>query len=242
MLLVRVIEPSKGHTAFSEPVARRRFAVLLLLAAGSAWAGLPPSSPREGSGRITLLGGYRWVPNWYLFSQAEAKGAKRVKAAQGGPAAQVGFGFMATDWLDVAVDLFAGSDAFELEGLAPFTAVTYGGLLGARLTGADVIFRGLTLYLGVEGGPTLAFLQSPSVVVPERMMLGFSVVGGFHWRLSDTWAFTFDARWLVARGFVTGVSGFNAGGVLFAAGVSYLFAPAPQRDLEVPGFGAPSRL
>jgi len=215
---------------------------LLLLAGTSTRAQVGPSSPPEGAGRITVLAGYRWAPNWYLFDRAKAIGAESIKATEGGPALQIGFGFMATDWLDVAVDLFGGPDWFTLGGLGSFTAVTYGGLIGARLTGANVFFRGLSPYLGVEGGPTFAFVQSSSVEVPERLVFGFATVGGFHWRFSDTWALTFDARWLLARGFVTGVSGFNAGGVLVSIGVSYLFAPAPQRDLVAPGFGAPARL
>jgi hypothetical protein len=195
----------------------------------------------EGWGRIELLGGYRWVPNWYFFERAAALGRPVVKASLGGPQAGLGFGYGASDWLEIAIDLFGAVDWFELP-QASYAAITYGGLLGPRLVGSDVLFRGFNPYLGVEAGPTFVLLQSSAVTTPERLLIGLAVVGGFHWRIADRWSIAFDVRWLWARGAVAEVASFNAGGVLVSAGLSYLFPPAPHRDLEVPGFGAPSRL
>ena len=214
-------------------------AAALFASMASAQSDLNPSV--DGWGRISVVGGYRWVPNWYFFDHAAAKGEPVVKASLGGPQLDVSFGYGAASWLEVAVDLFGAVDWFELEGRSPFTAFTYGGLLGPRVTSTNVLFPGFTPYLGAEVGPTFVLLQSSSVSTPERLIVGFAVVGGFHWRFADHWALSVDVRWLLARG-LSEVSGFNAGGVLFSAGVSYLFPPALQREPPIPGFGAPSRL
>jgi len=234
-------------SALGAKVARRTSlfiwcALVVLLGASPALAQSWERSSAEGWGRISVVGGYRWVPNWYLFERAAALEARVLKASQGGPQAQVGFGYGVTDYLELAVDLFAAPDWFELSGMGPFTAISYGALIGPRLTSSNVLFRGLSPYLGAEAGPTFILLQSSTHGAPEKLAMGLAVVGGLHWRFQDRWAVTLDVRWLLARANVPEVSGFNGGGVLFSIGVSHFLPPTPQRDLEVPGFGAPSHL
>lgn len=216
-------------------------ALWAVLLAAPAWAQPSFGPSLEGWGRIGVLGGYRWVPNWYFFDRAQGVGTPLVSANQGGPQAQVSFGYGASEWLEVAVDLFAGVDAFELDGPAPFTAYTYGALLGARLVASEVPVPRLSPYLGAGVGPTFVLLQSRSVRAPERLVIGLAVLGGVQWQVHERWAVSLDVRWLLARGSVPGVSSFNAGGVLFSLGVSYRLPPEPQRGLEIPGFGGSSR-
>jgi hypothetical protein len=195
----------------------------------------------EGWGRISVYGGYRWTPNWYFTAQAAAAGFPVTQPSKGGPLGMVSFGYGAFTNFELAVDVFAAFETFTLDQYAPFSATTYGALIGPRLTKKD-LFPGFTPYAGVEGGPTLALVQSASVTNPERLLGGLAVVGGFHLMVADRWAISFDVRWIYARAVVPGISGINVGGVLFSLGVSTFFSPAPRREYEVPGFDTPSRL
>lgn len=219
----------------------RTLALLLALLAPSALAQAGVQSI-DGWGRITVLGGYRWVPNWYFAGRAAAAGTPISRPSLGGPALVASFGYGATDWLELSVDLFGSYDSFELQGFAPFAAYTYGAVVGPRLSRANVLFRGFTPYLGVEAGATFSFITSVGLTVPEQLLPGVSAVGGFHWKVADRWAIAFDVRWVYARSFIPGVSGVNVGGVIFSLGVTWLFPPRPRAELEVPGFGSPSNL
>ncbi len=216
-----------------------RLTLVLALAASSSFAQRTDSV--QGWGRISVLGGYRWVPNWYFADRAAQAGFPVAKASPGGPLGIASFGYGVFDSLELAVDLFAAWETFELTDYAPFSATTYGAMLGPRLTKRN-LFPGFTPYVGVEGGPTLALVSSNSISNPERLLGGLAAVGGFHWAFHDRWAISFDVRWIYARSAVPGISGINVGGVLFSLGVSTFFAPSPKRELDVPGFDTPSNL
>lgn len=214
-------------------------AVLVLTSPVTARA---QSQSIDGWGRATVMGGYRWVPNWYFASKAAAAGQPYTSPLQGGPQGVLSFGYGATEWLEVSVDLFAASHAFTVDGLEPFTSFSYGAGLGARLMKTNVLFPGFTPYVGIALGPVLSDLFSSSLQVPERLLGGYLAVGGFHWKVADRWAITFDVRYLYARSVVPDIGGINVGGVFVSLGVSMFFPPAPKRDLEVPGFGSSSNL
>jgi hypothetical protein len=213
--------------------------VVLVLAAGVASA--QAEHTIDGWGRVTVLGGYRWVPNWYFADQAQRQGTPVSRPSVGGPALIASFGYGALDWLELSVDVFGAYDSFEVQGAGQFNAFTYGAVLGPRLTRAN-LFRGFSPFLGVEAGATFAVLSSSTVNAGERMLPGLTALVGFHWKVADRWAITFDARWIYGRSYLPGISGLNVGGVVFSLGVSALFAPRPHADLDVPGFGSPSNL
>jgi hypothetical protein len=133
------------------------------------------------------------------------------------------------------------SSALENKGAA-FNSFTYGALIGIRLTRYDFPFRGLVPYLGVQTGPTLVSVSSPTVPGPERLVQGFSGNAGFAYRITERVAVFLDVRYLYARAFVADLAGRNVGGVFGSLGVSIIFPAAEKRDLEVPGFGGASHL
>jgi hypothetical protein len=220
----------------------KRLGLLALLLLGSSSFAQAESTSIDGWGRVTLMGGYRWVPNWYFAQKASAAGMPYTDHPGGGPQGIASFGYGATDWLEVSVDVFGAYERFSLAGFEPFTSFVYGGLVGARLMKTNLLFPGFTPYVGVQLGPVLSDINASTATVPERLMGGYMAVGGFHWRFTERWALTFDARWLYARNVFPGISGLNVGGVLFSVGVSMFFPPAPKRDLDVPGFGGESHL
>jgi hypothetical protein len=213
----------------------------LVLATAAAGAHAQADQSIEGWGRVTVLGGYRWVPNWYFEGKAAAAGDPVLRPSQGGPAVIGSFGYGATDWLEISVDLFGSYDSFGLQRSGLFSAFTYGAVLGPRLSRANLFFRGFTPFLGAEAGATFALVSSAAVNAGERLLPGFTAVAGFHLRIADRWALTFDARWIYARSVIPGISGLNVGGVLVSVGITAFFPPRPQ-ELQAPGFGAPSHL
>jgi hypothetical protein len=222
-------------------VVRPAVRVLALALALAAPAALAQSSI-DGWGRVTVLGGYRWVPNWYFAGKAAEAQHPFTRPSPGAPSVIASFGYGATSFLEVAVDAFFSWESFELAGYSTFNAFTYGALLGPRLMKGDVLFRGFTPWVGVEAGPVFSIVNSNSVHGGERLLGTLAVAGGFHWRVNDRWAISFDVRWVYARDVVEGISGINVGGVTFSLGVTGLFPPAPKRELDVPGFTSPSNL
>jgi hypothetical protein len=217
----------------------RALALVLVLGASAAHA----QASIDGWGRITVLGGYRWTPNWYFNGRAAEAGYPVEKPSIGGPAVTASFGYGATSVIELAVDAFFAWETFKLANLEPFNAFTYGGGIGPRLVKGDLFFRGFSPWVAVQAGPIFATVQSPSLANnPERVLGAIFVAGGFHLRVADRWAITFDVRWIYARAMVPEISGINVGGVVFSLGVTSFFPPPPKRELDVPGFTSPSNL
>jgi hypothetical protein len=188
----------------------------------------------EGFGRITAEAGYRWAPDPHFAAAAAAQGMQ-VVSAPGGAQAQVSFGYGATEWLEVSVDVFGAVDSFTLDGQAPYTSAVYGALAGVRLTQQDVFFQGFMPHLGLAVGPAFASVGSAASTTDSTQWAG-SVNGGFTIRLNPRFGLTFDFRFLMARAYFPGVAGINVGGGFFSVGLTTLFAPQPKSDLSVPGF------
>lgn len=194
----------------------------------------------DGWGRVSVGGGFRWVPNWWFAERAQQAGTPLVPGLSGGPQGTVSFGFGATDLLEVSIDALVGYESFALQlpdGTREiYTSVAYGALLGGRLVGTDIPAKGLAPYLAVQAGPLVSNIGARSNPVPERLLLAFSVAGGLAWRLSDRYGVALEARYLYGRSAIPGISGINVGGVWFSAMLVIFFPPAPKRDLDVPGF------
>ena len=217
--------------------------VVLVLAAPSL-----ADTPTDGVGRISIGGGLRWTPNWWFDGRATAAGSAPIHNGEAfraplGIQGAASFGYGAFEWFELSVDLLVGYESFELDGLLPFTSVSYGGLIGARVTRYDFPVAGLVPYLGAQAGPLLVTVNSTSRPAGETILPAFSVNGGASYKLTDRLGLFVDARWLLARVFVADIAGRNVGGVFFSVGLSIFFPPAPKHDLEVPGFGGgPTRL
>lgn len=205
--------------------------VALLLVAAPARAG-----GIEGWGRISVGGGYRWVPNWYFAEKAAAAGRPIEVASPGGPQGTASFGLGVNAWLEVAIDLFGGYEAFTLAPQEHFTSVSYGALLGGRLVGTDVLFKGFMPYLVLQAGPLLAQVTSAQSQGQEKLMGSLAAGAGATWRFAERYGVSLEAKWYYGRHFVTDISGINVGGVWFTASFTIFFPPAPKRDLDVPGF------
>lgn len=188
----------------------------------------------DGMGRISAGGGWRLTPNEPFFNKAAEVGAPVSKRSGGGPQGTASFGYGASDLFEVCIDLFIGGEGFTL-GADDFSALTYGALLGGRLTKADFPFAGLTPWLGIGLGPTLAFITSKTRTNPERLITSYAVDVGAMYRVSDRFGVQLGVRYLFAYAEVDGIGSANAGGLFFTLGLSILF-PKTAGDMPTTTF------
>jgi hypothetical protein len=202
---------------------------LALVLCGSAAA----AQSMEGTGRVTVLGGWRYSPNDHFLRSARAAGFEPT-ASPGGPQLTGTFAYAATSALEVAVDLFAGTERLRLQGAEAVSSTTYGALVGFRAfsplgTRGTVIPNG-----GLALGPGLAYTAGgPEGGSSERLITVYAGMVGLSWRLSDTFALSADVRLLLGRGFVPGISGLNAGGLWGGLGATWIFPGEPERRSAV---------
>lgn len=213
---------------------KRLWLCVMLLSSSAAFA-----DGIDGWGRVSVGGGFRWVPNWWFIEHAAAAGTPVIPGPSGGPEATASFGFGVSRVIELSIDLLGSFETFSLAlpdgGKDEYTSAIYGAQLGGRLMGTDVFFKGFMPYLQLQAGPLLSNISVKSAQIPEKVLLALSASGGFNYRFSDKYGVGIDVRYIYARA-NTPISGINVGGVCFSAMFTFYFPPAPKRDLDVPGF------
>jgi opacity protein-like surface antigen len=196
----------------------------VVLAAGTAQAQVAV----EGTGRISLLPGWRYTPNAYFAQSALREGFPLEARSSGGPQLTAAFGYMATATVEVGIDLFAGFERLTLANYGELSSVSYGALLGVR---AVVPLGDLHPFVGLGLGPTLVLTQPTQQErgSHERLSTGYAVDAGVTYKVAERLAVTLGARWLLARGYVRDIGGVNAGGLWAGLGATWLFAGEPSR-------------
>jgi opacity protein-like surface antigen len=205
-----------------------RFAVLAaVLVGGVAHASL------DGMGRISLLPGWRYTPNDYFAGSASRAGFPVVgKSSGGGPQMTASFGYMTSDTVEVGIDLFGGYQALKLRDLGGLNSVSYGALVQAR---AVFEVGNLLPYLGAGLGPVFALVtENGGQDTTEKLVTGYSLGGGASYRLTERFALSLDARWLLARGVVPGIGGINSGGLFAGMGLTWFLPGEPMRPGAIP--------
>ncbi len=209
-----------------------RFTLGSLCALAALLASSTPASAQslEGSGRVTLTGGWRVTHNEHFRERAEAAGFT-LTPSPGGPQAVGTFAYAATSSLEVAIDLFAGAERLRLSGgVDPVTSATYGALIGFRTFWPLGDAGNVIPNAGLALGPALAWTTGgPEGGTHERIVTAYAASAGLTWRLTDTFGLALDVRYLVARGVVRGISGVNAGGLWAGIGATWFFAGEPSR-------------
>ncbi len=204
-----------------------RMLTLSMLLMPRAWAADPAEQPRrtiDGMGRVTVGGGVRWVPNGYFAGRAETAGFALLDKPLLSPQGTASFGYGANDLIEVAIDLLIGYEGFRLANKeTPYTSLTYGGMLGGRLTKVDFLLRGLIPYVGAQFGPILATVTTSSSPQAERLLTGYAVTAGVTYLFVDRFGISLDLRYLWARSVVNDISGINVGGLFISLGFTVVF-------------------
>lgn len=199
---------------------RLAFCLASLLVASTALA-------QAGTGRVSVVGGWRYTPNDFLIHTASEQGIG-IRQGSGGPQLTGSFAYAAAEGLEVAIDLFAGYEQLGVSGYKPISSVTYGALLGGR---AYWRFGNLIPHLGVGLGPALVDVSGGVAgTLSERVVTTYAAMGGLTFQLNDNLGITADVRVLYARGYLQDVGGINAGGVWGGLGVTWFFPPDVSRE------------
>ncbi|MFO0596011.1 MAG: hypothetical protein U0228_11920 [Myxococcaceae bacterium] len=218
----------------------KRFLVGLVLAAGVVASSPARADGIDGLGHVSVGGGFRWVPNWWFQGKAADAGTPMIPTIDGGPQANASFGLGVTSYLAASINLLGGYQAFQLSlpdgQIDNYSSTTFGALLGGRLAGADVFFKGFMPYLELQAGPIISVIGAPHTMIPERVVLGLSAAGGISYRFLPKYGVTLEVRYLAARNSVPDISGINVGGVWFSAMFTMYFPPSLKRDSDSMSF------
>lgn len=211
----------------------RRLAALAAVAAAlvAPSARATETGSIEGLGRITIGGGVRLVPNDHFKKGVENEGHPVEWFWPVGPHATASFGYGVLSFLEVSIDLVGAGERYKLLDVPESASVTYGALLGVRLMKADLFFEGFTPMAGILLGPIFSHQSRDDGLVEERVVTGFSAVGGVAFRLTHMFGLWVEYRFLLARGVVPErATGINAGGSWFMLGFTiYLETPGSEQ-------------
>jgi hypothetical protein len=190
--------------------------------------------PLDGAGRVSVMAGWRSTPNTHFLSSATAAGFTPVGRSPGGPVMSATFGYAATPYLEVGIDLFGTTEALRFSGLPDLRSVSYGALLGLRLQTAIPLPGELDLvpFIGPLVGPSLVYVTGgPLPTAAERFVTGFGGSGGLTVRFTDSLAASLEAKLMLIRGRVPPIGSINGGGVWATVGFTYYFPPVvPNRS------------
>lgn len=212
----------------------KRLVVVVLLLVGS----VAQADGVDGWGRVSLGGGFRWVPNWWFAQRATEAGTPVIPGANGGPQATASFGYGVTSIFELNIDLVGSFETLTLQlpdgNRQEYLSAVYGAQLGARIV--FPVSKALFPYLTVQTGPLLSNIANAQNPQVERLLLAFTGGGGITWRFTDRYGVSLDVRYTYARSAIWPVSGINVGGVWFGLMFNIFFPPSAKRDLDVPGF------
>jgi hypothetical protein len=202
----------------------RLLVTLSLLLPALSGAQAPTTRSIDGMGRVTIGGGLRWVPNDYFAGKAAEAGFALLPKPIFSPQGTASFGYGANEFIEVAIDVLIGYEQFRLANAEkPYGSLTYGGLLGARLTKADFLFRGLFPYIGGQFGAILSTLTTSSGASVEKLLNGYAVNAGVTYLFADRFGLSLDIRYLWARAYLEPISGINVGGLFLTLGFTVVF-------------------
>ena len=181
----------------------------------------------EGSGRISLLPGWRYTPNVFFADSADEAGHALTRPSFGGPQITGTFGYAASSSIEVVIELFAGYESLHLEASESVSSVSYGALAGFR---GFLPLESWVLNAGLGIGPVLVYTTGgPTERGIERLTTGYSATAGVSYFLSPSISLTAELRYLLARGFVDGIGGINGGGLWGGVGVTFWMLSEPSR-------------
>ncbi|WP_224366045.1 hypothetical protein [Hyalangium versicolor] len=182
----------------------------------------------EGTSRVSIIGGWRYAPNFTFYDnyyfKRDNRALERSRGAIGGPLLTGTFAYSVTELIEVGIDLFTTYERMELTNKPGLNAVTFGALVGLRFQKRlELGNRVVIPSVGALFGPIVAasYFDGGQSVERGQQALGFT--GGATLKLSKQWGLCFELRYLFASGDVKDVGPFNAGGTWLGVGMTYSF-------------------
>jgi hypothetical protein len=190
--------------------------------------------PEKGEGTITLLGGFRLIPQHGFLSTVASDGqGHTISQQQLQPQGLAILGFMPDEDLHVTIGLGYGIDRYKIsDGDLSVSSFTI-------LLGADTpLVRGpsYTLYGGGGLGYSLNTITRLGVGTESNSTAGY-VALGFRYRLAGRLALVVEDRYTVATaGYPPLNASINVGGNLLSVGLQFhFFSPEDKGHPHAPG-------
>ena len=208
------------RSLISTPAAVSALAVACALA-GPARAGVP----ERGEGTVTVLAGWRAIPQHALMAQLQHDQQEPIhNAFQAG--FLVGLGFMPDDDLHVSIDLGYSTDRWALkDGDAAVKVIII------LLSGDTSVLKGprWSLYLGGGLGYSLNTFSRYGRDAESNGSAGF-LKAGFRWQLAGPVALVIEDRYtLSSADYPELKSIINVGGNLLSVGLHFHFFSPPEK-------------
>lgn len=190
------------------------------------------SAELEGTQRLVGVAGWRYTPNDTFRNSANANQYEVGAPSLGGPQGSISFGYSFTDWAELAVDAYVGSETLDFVFFPDLLSVTYGALIGVRLqTEAKLFGFDLIPSLGVFTGPSFVYVSGPPAFPPtESLGDSYMASAGATVRLSQAFGVTAEAKLLLTRGFVPGIGTLNGGGLWVGVGFCWFLGQIPKEQ------------
>ena len=195
-------------------------------------AAAPAAAELEGTQRVVALAGWRYTPNDTFLASAVANNYQPEGVSWGGPQASASFGYSFTDWAELAVDIFIGTERLNFVDSPPLSSTTYGGAVGVRFQGELKLFnRSFVPALGVFTGPAFIYVSGLRALPPtETLIDSYTASVSGTSRITDSLGLTAEVRLLLTRGFVPGIGSINGGGAWIGVGVSWYLGQIPREQ------------
>jgi hypothetical protein len=207
---------------------------ILAVLFGSALAAGASGIPEKGEGTISLLGGFRLIPQHGFVSGVQSSGAT-ITQKQFQPQGIAYLGFMPDEDLHVTIGLGYGIDRYAIStGDLSITSFTI-------LLGGDIpLLRGdrYALYGGGGIGYSLNTLTRSGVSTESNSTAGYLAVG-IRYKLAAKVALVVEDRYTIASAAYPPLNvnaSVNMGGNLFAVGLLFhFFSPEDKGHPRRPG-------
>lgn len=206
------------------------FLVLLLATAAARADGVP----EKGEGTISLLGGFRLIPQHGFLSSVEQSGLA-ISQQQFQPQGSIFFGFMPDEELHATIGLGYGVDRYKISSGGDLSVGSFTILLGADTP----LVKGerWEIYGGGGLGYSLNTFSRGGVNTESNSTAGYLAVG-FRRQLGGRFALMIEDRYTVASAAYPALSSnsVNVGGNLLSAGLLLHFlSPEDKGHPHAPG-------
>lgn len=180
----------------------------------------------EGTSRISILGGWRYAPNFTFYDNyyfdPDNRGLARQRGSIGGPLLTGTFAYSVTEHIEVGIDLFATYERMQFTNKPGLNTATYGALVGVRLQQRLELGKQVWIpSVGLLVGPHIAAAYFDHDQAVERASTALGFAAGATLRVTKQWGFCFELRQIFAGGDAEDLGPYNAGGSWVSVGMTY---------------------
>ncbi len=207
---------------------------VLALVTALALQGAPQTM--DSVGRVTISAGTRIIPNSGFIKALSDSGTTVTRKWPVGIGGMASFGYGATDWIEICIDLFLGYEGFSTDTIGNVGSFAYGALMGVRFQKLNIFMPGLLPYAGFSLGPLVSDVTSSTTGLRENLMTTYVGTAGVSYVFLDRFSVGLEYRFMYANATAADYGPINAGGHWIMATFGVLFLTGNDPTPPVPGF------